>query len=285
MNREKLIKELFEKLQSEYKTLARDESNLENLKKKNFLTKIDSRFNQIIENYLRKHDEKFQLQSEEDLSFDGNPENPDYTAIIDEIDGTHHLIEQEGPFGTVIGVAKSDNPCFKDIICAGYLDLNNDKLYYALKDEGAFIESNGETKQLETSKKTDFKQGSEIKVLIQQGFLADAPEIAKEAWKRWCNDYGSQAKHFALIASGRRDVYITGGHSKIEFKPSNTAEEAAGMYLIVEESGGSILNWNGKKISERKIGMDEGKNHDLVAAATEELARQVAKEAIPEKYS
>lgn len=285
MDREELIKDIFDNLSQKYEELIEEQSSIDNLREKDFLTEIDGEFRNLITQYFREREEKFRLQSEDHPDFNDNPDTPDYTVIMDEMDGTHHLIEQEGPFGPVIGLAEGHDPKFKDVLASGFLDLKNQKLYYAIKGKGAFLQHKGRTERINTSGKTEFGLGLDTKVLLQQGFLAEVPEIAEEAWKRWCNDYGSQGKHFALIASGRRDVYITGGHSKIEAKPANTAEELAGMYLLVKEAGGEIVDWSGQNVAEQKIEMNKEKNHDIVAASSKELAQKVVDQTIPEKYS
>jgi fructose-1,6-bisphosphatase/inositol monophosphatase family enzyme len=275
LEREKLVLDLLEEIQREYSRLVNDDSKIDNLREKDFVTEIDEEIRNQIEKFFRSQPGKFKLETEEKINFEKNPEKPDYTVIIDEMDATHHLIEQEGPFGTVFGIAEGSNPKFSDILASGFIDLRNNKKYWALRNKGAFLSHKGRKEKIETSNKMNFGEGLETKVLLQQGFLAQRPEIAKEAWKRWCNDYGSQGKHYAMIASGRRDVYITGGHSNIGAKPSNTAEEAAGMYLIIKEAGGPVLNWEGESIQDTRIGMAAGKNHDIVAAATQDLAESV----------
>jgi len=284
LKREKLAVELLEHIEEEYGNLLEDSANIDNLREKDFVTKIDEKVRDLIEEFFRSRKEKFKLVTEEKRSFEENPEDPDFTVIIDEMDATHHLIEQEGPFGTVFAVAEGENPEFQDVAVSGFIDLGNDKKYVAVRNEGAYLLADNKKKNLKTSRQTDFGEGLETTVLLQQGFLAERPEIAQEAWKRWCNDYGSQGKHYAMIASGRRDVYITGGFSKIAAKPANTAEEAAGMYLMVEETGGSVLSWEKEKIGGMKIGMARGKNHNLVAASTRKLAEEVIDVAIKSQY-
>lgn len=280
LRREKLALDLLEEIKEEYDRLLEDTSNLDNLREKDFVTEVDEKIRELIEDFFRSRTEKFELVTEEQRSFESNPENPNFTVVIDEMDATHHLIEQEGPFGTVFGLAEGEDPEFQDVTVSGFIDLGNEKKYVAVRGEGAYLLVDEEKKVLETGDKIEFGEGLETKVLLQQGFLAERSDIADEAWKRWCNDYGSQGKHYAMIASGRRDVYITGGFSKIAAKPANTPEEAAGMYLMVKEAGGAVLNWEKESIESEKIGMEEGKNHNLVAASTDKLAEEAIEVAI-----
>lgn len=248
-NERELVNQLFEKIHERCEELQQDDESSDNLRDKDFLTRIDIESKKVIEDFFRTHKDSFNLQSEENPSFQDNPKEADYTVVFDSIDASHHLIEGEGSTGPVIGIAESEDPCFDDIIAAGFLDLNYSRTHTAVKDQGS------QTHDLETGKRKDLKAsdqkelgtGAETKILLQQGFLADHPEIAREAWKRWCADYGSQARHYAMIAAGKRDIYITGGHSTIDAKPANTPEEAAGMYLLIKEAGGAMTDWNGEK--------------------------------------
>ncbi|MFB6147504.1 MAG: inositol monophosphatase family protein, partial [Candidatus Nanohaloarchaea archaeon] len=112
--------------------------------------------------------------------------------------------------------------------------------------------------------------------------LGKAPRIAENAWKYWCNDYGSSGHHFALVAEGTRDGFITGGHGYV--KEKKTGEEIAGMQLLVDEAGGAVTDWSGEDIGSLKIRLPEGKNHDVIAAATDDLAGAISEEIIPSSY-
>lgn len=281
-----LIADLFDGIHENYKGMVEEDGSSRNLRDKDFLTRIDIETEELIEEFFRSQDGSFILQSEETPEFDENPKQGDYTVIFDSIDASHHLIEGEGSSGPVVGIAEGKDPCFKDIVAAGFLDLNYSRKHTAVKGKGSHTTDleTGERAEINASGREELGVGAETKILLQQGFLSEYPEIAREAWKRWCADYGSQARHYAMVASGKRDIYITGGHSQIDAKPANTPEEAAGMYLLVKEAGGSITDWEGNRIEDREIGMDKEKNHDLIAAGTRKLAEKTAEEIIPENY-
>jgi len=67
-------------------------------------------------------------------------------------------------------------------------------------------------------------------------------------------------------------------------KKKNSAEELVGMYRIVKEAGGSIVDWQGNRIKEKDIGMENKKNHNIIAAATLSLGKEISEKIIPEKY-
>lgn len=87
-----------------------------------------------------------------------------------------------------------------------------------------------------------------------------------------------------MIADGRRDIFITGGHGNIDAKPVNSAEELGGMYLLVKEAGGSVTNWHGEDIADESIGMRQEINHDVIATSSEKLAQETVKNIIPKSY-
>lgn len=260
------------------------ESNLENIRENDFATKIEKQILEDIEGFFSNREQVFDIQLEENLENFDRPDSPDYTVILDSMDGSHHLIEGEGSFGPIIGIADCEDPNFDDVIGSGFLNLNSSKKYFAIKGEGCYKISNDSRETIETSEKENIETGINTKILLQQGFLANYPEIAEHAWRHWCNDYGSQGQHFAMIADGRRDLFISGGHSKLEAKPVNSPEELAGMYLILKEAGGAVTDWNGKTIAENKIGMRKNHNHDIIAASSEEIAVNASIKLIPDKY-
>lgn len=259
-----------------------------NIAEDDVVTKVDTEMTELIISFFKDQEGSYELQSEEMAKerMEASEGETDYTVVFDEIDGTHHLIEKNGPYGPIVGIAKGQNPEFGDIVAAGYLNLASGKLYHAYRGEGAYIDTGnpGKNQSLSTSGKKELERGGKTSLLIDQGMLGKKPSIAREAWKHWCNDYGSQGQHYALVAKGDRDVFITGGHSYLESKPVNSPEEAAGMYLLVEEAGGKVTDWDGETVEEEKIGMKDKKNHDIIAAATPKLARETAEKIIPEEH-
>lgn len=290
MEPREVIPDVLERAQDRYTEMVERGDHRTNLEEKDVVTEIDRQMTELFRQFFDRLEPRFRIASEESSKKDNSTdvEDADFTVILDEIDATHHLREQRGPHGPIVAIAEGQSPEFKDVIGAGYLNLEKRTLYEAYRNEGAFRTENfpsGKRENIQTTKQEKMVPGSGTALLIDQGMLGEAPELAAGAWSYWCNDYGSQGEQYAMIAEGSRDAFITGGFSKLEAKPVNSAEELAAMYLIVEEAGGAVRDWSGSDISGEKVGMSQKKNHDVIAASTENLAQKISKRIIPDEYT
>lgn len=264
------LRELADTLEEEYQSLYGEGAHKKDISDKSeVVTEVDRRMTDLIKSEFRQRNEKFSFASEEMDSGEGE-RNPDYTVIFDEIDGTGNMKNSRGPFGPVIGVAEGENPRFQDVLACIFYDFRNGVLYEAYEGEGAFMSGEG----IESGSQTSLVR-EETSIMLDQVMLARKPEMAK-LWKYYPKDYASTAFHISLVSSGRAEVFITGSHGYL--KEGNTAEEIGPLYLLVNEAGGAVLNWEGEKIADERIGMYTRSDHDYVAAATEELARKTVEE-------
>lgn len=236
------------------------------------VTEVDERMTDVIIEAFRERPETFNFASEE-LKKDQEleVEDADYTVVFDEIDGTGNMKNNQGPFGPIVGVTEGSEPEFRDVIACIFHDLRNDVLYEAYKEEGAYMDS-------EKIKANDsiLEEKAAVRGLADQAMLGRKPELADPLWKYHCKDFGSMGFNLALVASDRADFFITGGHSHL--KDSNTAEEIGPLYLLLKEAGAVMVDWRGNDIAEDKIGMADGKSHDIIAAASQKLADNISDE-------
>lgn len=264
------MKKEFEEMREEgldRKDIAEDED---------VVTEVDKKMTKIVNNFFSNQEENYHLVSEEmnkDGRSEGSEQETEYTVIFDEIDGTANMRDYAGPFGPIIAIAKGKNPEFNDVVAAGFFEITRQVYYHAYRNEGAYRNKGleGEEKSINSGKQEKLEVDTGL--LVDQAMLSKRPDIAEEAWRSWCNDFGCQGHNFALVAEGVRDACITGGHGLLKNK--NTAEELAAMYLIVGEANGVVVDWKGEEISERQIGLEEGLNHDIVAASTRNLAENI----------
>lgn len=282
-NIKSINRNFFLKAREVYRKMHSEGKHKQNLVEGDIVTAIDTEITRVAQEYFTNLDQNYLIESEELAKSDEITESGEYnyTVIIDEIDGTHNMRDETGAYGPIIAIAEGLNPTFNDVICAGYMNLSKNIFYEAYRSKGAYKTNldTEESESIQTSGRTSLEGEEVLALLLDQAMLGKEPKIAEEAWQYWCNDFGSMGQHFALVSEGVRDGFISGGHGYI--KDKNTAEELAGMYLLVKESEGCTMNWNGTEIGSRKIGMKDGKNHDIVAAATRELAEEIVEDILP----
>lgn len=281
-----ILGDLFEEVRELYDELSAEGADRINLAEKDVVTEVDREMTELVQNYFEDLDASYRLESEElnKSSEKSDVEKPDFTVVLDEVDGTTNMKDGTGPFGTIIGIAKTQDPKFEDMVAAGFLNLQNGALYEAYKSEGSFkTDSSETTKSIDTSRRDNINEKSIMRLLVDQAMLGEVSEIAGEAWKNHCNDYGSMGQHLCWVADGSADAFITGGFSHMPEKDQNTAEEVGPLYLLVKEAGGSITDWKGNKIDGEKLGMKSKKNHNVIAAATQNLAEEISDQIVPEE--
>jgi fructose-1,6-bisphosphatase/inositol monophosphatase family enzyme len=204
--------------------------------------------------------------------------DPEYALIGDPIDGTSNMSKGLGmlPYGGIAGLADKPDPRLKDFIASGFLEYVSGNLFYALKGKGSFMirnwtGGNGKAVKIATSGVKDIANLNMIVDLYMLGniggsFLKYAPKPM---------DYGSNALHYILVASGAFDVCITGDNCRIPEK-RRTGEELA-AHLLVKEAGGAFIDWNGNDLGQERIGLQDKKTFHVIAAATPELGQKFVK--------
>ena len=272
-----LLEELFTEMKNEFEEM-RDQG----LDRKDIsgdgdvVTKVDQKMTEIVVSFFEKQEKEYRLESEE-MKKEGSTQgsdNPDYTVIFDEIDGTGNMRDYAGPYGPIVAIAEGSEPAFNDVIASGFYEMTRNIFYHAYRGIGAFKRHgmSGEDQVIESSSGETLEIDTGL--LIDQAMLSKKPGIAVNAWQSWCNDFGSQGHHYALIAEGVREGFMTGGHGLM--KDKNTAEELAGMYLIAKEADASIVDWKAESIENNKIGMGEELNHNIIVASTDKLAENIS---------
>jgi fructose-1,6-bisphosphatase/inositol monophosphatase family enzyme len=246
-------------------------------------TPIDQAMTDFFHPYFDKQPDSYNILSEEESH--NNPQeidpDADYTVILDEIDGTANMQRETSHYGPLLGIAEESDPAFNNIIAMGFLDLQTGDLYEAYKDGGAYRtrkwgRGNRQTEQIQTSGRTTLGGKEPASILLDQYMLGDRSELA-ELWQQGpCRDYGCTGKHLALVADGSDDVMITGDHCSFYESKHETAEELGSGYLLITEAGGVITDWDGNDIGEETIRLHEEKSFNVIAAATEELADELA---------
>jgi len=212
-----------------------------------------------------------------------------YSAIIDDIDGTKNFKEGFGmlPHGSIAGIFEGRDPKFKDCIASGYLDFPSGNFFYAIKGEGCFVQE-GLAKKIggwdyskggklaTTGRKKLFIEGKNLTMLPDIYMFGDlAPALMEYSAKTWLGDFRTSAAQLALVAAGSADIFVTCDNASNPNK-HKTGEELGPAYLMIKEAGGALTDWTGEDVGEQKVGLGEKKPWHAVAAATPELAKEFA---------
>lgn len=152
----------------------------------------------------------------------------EFCWVIDPLDGTTNYINQIPFFCVSIALFKHNKPEAAVI----YHPLN-DELFYAGKNEGAYLNGN----------KLGFKElGKSVVVDCNFGYGEEAGQKYLELLGKILPFYsnirnlGSSALELAYLAAGKVNCFITWGDELYDV--------AAGI-LIAEESGCTVSNWEG----------------------------------------
>lgn len=204
-------------------------------------------------------------------------QNPVYSAVGDEIDGTYNFITGLGmlPCGSIIGISASKNPRFNNFWCCGFLEFNSGNLFYAVKGKGAYVIEKW-TKGCRVSKRliaSGKKKLDEVEKVLLDFYMLSNLSKAFIGFGRRTGNYGSFAGHLAMLANGSADLFISGSNCSNP-KKLKTGEEVGPLYLLVKEAGGVVLDWKGNDLGPEEVGLDRKKAFHTVVAATEELGKE-----------
>jgi histidinol-phosphatase len=172
--------------------------------------------------------------------------------ILDPIDGTKSFIHHVPLFGTLVALERDGEPVVGVIAChaAG-------ETAWAARGLGAFL--NGEPARVSataalgdaTVSMTSYKR-------MLEGWPRGFAAIARQAglMRAWGDCYG-----YLMVAGGRADVMLD---------PEMSIWDAAALYPVITEAGGTMTTWTG----ERKVGgsvvATNGLLHDQVLRALAE---------------
>jgi 3'(2'), 5'-bisphosphate nucleotidase len=159
--------------------------------------------------------------------------------MVDPLDGTKEFLKGRDCFGINIGLLENGEPVFGCL----YIPARN-KVFYAEKGKGAFEKKGNKFEQLLVN---DIKT-IEMARLVTRNFSGETrpieEEINKMSFLERIPEGGIGAK-LTMIASGNAEAHIN-----TNFKVSKWDTLATG--LILEEAGGVITDFDGKKLDYTK---------------------------------
>lgn len=191
------------------------------------------------------------ILSEEEVDDTARRSTKQRVWMIDPIDGTKGFVEKMGDFAVQIGLAENGDPVLGVVLLPAH-----DFLYYASKNEGAFVVKNsGEAVRLQVSDIADFKKMTMVSSRNHHSkYLKKVSEsigLEKEIQR------GSVGLKVGMIAERQADIYI---HTS----PRTKFWDTCAPQIILEEAGGKMTDIFGEKI---RYDLRDVQNHNGVLAS------------------
>jgi 3'(2'), 5'-bisphosphate nucleotidase len=205
------------------------------------LTMADHASHHIIEKELFELTPAIPLLSEEGRSIDYEERRHwNIFWLVDPLDGTKEFIKRNGEFTVNIALIENGAPILGVIYAPA-----TDRLYYAIKGQGAFKKENGSTHKIEVNKKAD----NWISVGSRSHSSPEEESVMNKYSVKNTISVGSSLK-FCLLAEGKADIYYRHG-------PTMEWDTGAGQ-AIVEAAGGQILDNQGNIFTYNKKSLTNG---------------------------
>ena len=218
-----LSKKLSKKAGEEILKIYTTDFEVEYKEEKMPLTMADKKSNDIIVEGLKKSFPKVGILSEE-MEDNIAIRNNKYCFIVDPLDGTKEFIKKNDEFTVNIALAE-DGEVIMGVV---YVPVK-DELYYALKGNGAYLETNGKAEMIKVSDNI-----KEIKIVVSKSHISEKEKSLIDNHKNKISEIisaGSSLKG-CFVALGRADVYYRFGYT-MEW-------DTAAMHAICEEAGAIV---------------------------------------------
>lgn len=154
--------------------------------------------------------------------------------IMDPLDGTKDFLAKTGDFTLMVGLVEDG-----EVILSGVYKPVGDRLFYAMKGKGAFLEEFGKVRKIFVSKRENC---ADLRFLVSRFHLRDEEiQLSKSLGIKEMVKSGSAGLKACLIAANEADLYLNTSDKTFEW-------DICAADLIVSEAGGLVTDRNGKKI-------------------------------------
>jgi len=224
--------------------------------RKEFVTEIDLKSEELILSILKKEFPMYNLHAEESGE---EKKNSEFTWFVDPLDGTTNYKIKNPFFNVSIGLAKGNQPVV-GVVYSPFLD----ELFSAEIGKGAFLNGN----PIKVSERTDIKSSvigfchsGRKQEYVQRGINIFSKLKLLSSHTR---QFGAAALELCYLAAGRIDVF--------ELSNLNTYDVAAGA-LIAKEAGAKLTDFKGGlwDLSKQDLLGTNGKVHAEVLEAVRGL--------------
>lgn len=192
------------------------------------LTIADKTANQIICDGLEKLSVQHPIISEENKEIAySERKDYEYNWLVDPLDGTKEFIKRNGEFTVNIALIHNGSPVM-GVVYAPVLD----EMYWAVKDNGAYLIKDGKETQLSASEFT--MTDANLRVVCSRSHLNQGTQDFVDALTEpELVSKGSSLK-FLILAKGEAELYP-------RLAPTMEWDSGA-AHIVLEEAGGKVIN-------------------------------------------
>lgn len=198
-------------------------------------------------------------------------ENPEWVWIIDPLDGTRDFIEKTGEYAIHIALVKETRP-----VLAVVAVPETQKLYYAIKGGGAFMETRGQTVSLQVSSR---EKVEDLTVVVSRSHRNQRLDYLLQQLP--CKNQkaiGSVGCKIATIVEQQADVYIS-----LSGKSAPKDWDIAAPELILTEAGGKYTHFDGTPLQYNTGDINQwggllasnGQCHEMLCQEAERILAEV----------
>lgn len=195
------------------------------------VTKADLLSNEMLINGLKKFG--YAVISEESENDKTRFEN-ERCWVIDPLDGTKDFIQKTGEFSIMIGLLENNKPVL-GVVYAPALD----KLFYAEKDEGAFMLKKDSIVKLNVNENNDISSWTMVR--SRNHFTEKEQQIADNAGIKEFEKLGSIGIKLCEIALNKAQISMSTYTGLGEW-------DLCAPYIILQEAGGEVYDMQGKEL-------------------------------------
>ncbi len=194
-------------------------------------TRIDQVAEDAVIAALKNHDRAVRIVSEE-VGERVIGENPEFTVVLDPIDGTYNALKSIPFYSISIAIARDD---LAHIKFAYVRDLYTKKEYWAAKGKGAYSKD----VQLSVSD-TNNLNGFSVSIYGYKRNVERMVRLTNHI--RRVRILGCASLELAFIAAGKLDAFV-------DLRGTLRVTDVAAGILLVEEAGGVVTDGFGRKLT------------------------------------
>ena len=215
---------------------------------RSLVTDVDRRVDEILREGLVKAFPGHTILTEE--SGLSGPKDSEYVWMIDPLDGTRAFVKGIPGFSVMVGLLHQRRPILGVVV-----DPMEERLYEAMRGEGAFQTYQGKREQIRVSTRDRF---DEMPLIVSTGFPEEKMKRFRESfYGPLATPINSVGIKVGLVVRQVADIYLS--HHSVHYW------DTCAPQAILEEAGGMFTRLDGTAL---QYDLAEGFSHEALTLAT-----------------